>query len=116
MFTLKIMPLGDYGLFYGAFCAGGINPKDPDNPADNRENCVMAFFRDHFATVLNSRKAQAAILVGYFIYLSVAVFGLLQIQEGLERRRLSRFDSYAIRFYDLEDTYFREYPYRISVS
>ena len=76
----------------------------------------MAFFRDYFAAVLNNSYARGAILVGFFIYLSVAIWGVLQLQEGLERRRLARFDSYSVRFYDLEDGYFREYPYRISVS
>ena len=107
---------GNYGLLYNAFCSGGINPKDPTNPKDNRENSVMAFFRDYFAAVLNNSYARGAILVGFFIYLSVAIWGVLQLQEGLERRRLARFDSYSVRFYDLEDRYFREYPYRISVS
>ena len=76
----------------------------------------MAFFRDYFAAMLNNSYARGAILVGFFIYLSVAIWGVLQLQEGLERRRLARFDSYSVRFYDLEDRYFREYPYRISVS
>jgi len=115
----KVVPKSEsrnYGLFYNAFCSGGINRKDPTNDKDNRENCIMVFFRDYFAFVLNNSYARGAILVGFFIYLSVAIWGVLQLQEGLERRRLARFDSYSVRFYDLEDTYFREYPYRISVS
>ena len=110
------MLTGNYGLFYNAFCSGGINRKDPTNEKDNRENCIMAFFRDYFAFVLNNSYARGAILVGFFIYLSVAIWGVLQLREGLERRRLARFDSYSVQFYNLEDTYFREYPYRISVS
>ena len=116
MIIQRQMFSGNYGLFYNAFCSGGINRKDPTNDKDNRENCIMVFFRDYFAFVLNNSYARGAILVGFFIYLSVAIWRVLQLQEGLERRRLARFDSYSVRFYDLEDTYFREYPYRISVS
>lgn len=54
--------------------------------------------------------------VAFFIYLSVALYGVLHLKEGLERHKLARFDSYSIKFYDLEDAYFREYPYRINVS
>ena len=37
-------------------------------------------------------------------------------REGLERKRLSRYDSYSVEFYNMEDLYFREYPYRVNVS
>ena len=37
------------------------------------------------------------------------------IKEGLDRRKLSRDDSYSVEFYDVEDRYFREYPHRIQV-
>lgn len=103
------------GFFYNAFCSGGIDPKDPLNPVDNRENCIMSFFRDRFAPVINNRVARGVILFCFFIYLAVALWGVAQLQEGLERRKLARFDSYSVNFYNLEDTYFREYPYRINV-
>lgn len=37
------------------------------------------------------------------------------VKEGLDRRKLSRDDSYSVKFYDFEDRFFREYPYRIQV-
>lgn len=51
----------------------------------------------------------------FLMYLLVACWGCTMVKEGLERRRLSRYDSYSVEFYDLEDMYFREYPYRIQV-
>jgi len=45
-----------------------------------------------------------------------AIYGLTTLQEGLDRRKLSKEDSYSIVFYDREDFYFREFPYRIQVS
>lgn len=44
-----------------------------------------------------------------------ACYGITTLQEGLQRRKLSRADSYSVEFYDREDYYFREFPYRIQV-
>ena len=103
------------GFLYQLFCSGGINPKDPDNPVDNRENGFMAFFRDYVAVALNKKSVKALVLLVFTAYLSVALWGVSMMEEGLERRKLARFDSYSVDFYDLEDTYFRDYPYRINV-
>lgn len=43
------------------------------------------------------------------------IYGCSMIKEGLDRRKLSRDDSYSVEFYDLEDRDFREYPHRIQV-
>lgn len=37
------------------------------------------------------------------------------MKEGLERRKLSKDDSYSVKFFDLEDEFYREFPYRIQV-
>ena len=52
----------------------------------------------------------------FLVYLGVAVWGCTMVREGLERRRLSKDDSYSVQFYDVEDQYFREHPYRVQVS
>lgn len=58
---------------------------------------------------------KAVILFIFVIYLGGAAFGITQIEEGLERRKLSKEDSYSVKFFDLEDEYYREYPYRMQV-
>lgn len=98
------------------FCSGGINKEDPFNPKDNKENGMMAFFRDVIGNWLNKPYAKAIVLTCFLGYLCVASWGVTQLQEGLEKKRLSRFDSYSVDFYDVEDRYFREYPFRINVS
>lgn len=50
-----------------------------------------------------------------FILKLGAGYGLTQIKEGLERRKLSKDDSYSVKFFDLEDEFYREFPYRIQV-
>ena len=104
------------GFLYNIFCSGGINKDDPFNPKDNKENGMMAFFRDVIGNWLCKPYAKAIVLLIFLGYLSVASWGVTQLKEGLEKKRLSRFDSYSVDFYDVEDKYFREYPFRINVS
>lgn len=107
--------LGKKSWFYRAFCSGGINPKDPDNPQDNPENCMMVFFRDTMAWYVNRWPIKTLIILVFAAYLGGACYGITTLQEGLQRRKLSRSDSYSITFYDREDFYFREFPYRMQV-
>ena len=77
---------------------------------------MMAFFRDVIGNWLNKRYAKAIVLTIFLMYLGVASWGVTQLKEGLEKKRLSRFDSYSVDYYEVEDKYFREYPFRINVS
>lgn len=76
---------------------------------------MMAFFRDHVANVVNNPWMKALILLGFIVYLLGAGYGVTQIREGLERRKLSKADSYSVKFFDLEDEYYREFPYRMQL-
>lgn len=97
---------------YRALCSGGVDPDDLDNPLDNREHGFMAFFRDHFATFLNNGFVKIVVIIVFGLYLLGAGYGITKIEEGLERRKVAKKDSYAIEFFDREDDYFREFPYR----
>ena len=76
----------------------------------------MVFFRDVLGTWLNKPSSKAMVLTIFLLYLGGACFGVSQLKEGLEKRRLSRFDSYSVEYYDMEDKYFRDFPFRINVS
>jgi hypothetical protein len=98
------------------FCTGGIDPADPDNPRDNKEHCIMTYFRDSMAPMLNWWPVKVIVVAVFACYVAGACYGISGIEEGLERRKLSRSDSYSVQFYDREDFYFREFPYRIQVK
>lgn len=100
---------------YRLFCTGGIDPADPDNPVDNREHCIMKFFRTTMADLLNNGAVKALVIVVFIAYLAGAGYGVTNLNEGLERRKLSKEDSYSVEFFDREDLYYREFPYRIQV-
>lgn len=106
---------GKRGLLYSAFCSGGINSDDPWNPKDNKENGMMVFFRDVIGNWLNKGWAKVVVLTVFLIYLGTACWGVTNLREGLQKRRLSRFDSYSVQFYDVEDKYFKEFPFRVNV-
>lgn len=101
---------------YRAFCSGGIDSADPDNTVDNKEHCIMAFFRDTMAKILNNGYVKALVIIIFVAYLAGAGYGATKLKEGLERRKLSKVDSYSVEFFDREDLYYREFPYRIQVS
>lgn len=96
--------------------AGGINKDDPDNKVDNKEHMLMAFFKNQVAAVINNNWMKALIILIFAGYLGGAFYGITTIKEGLERRKLSKEDSYSVKFFDLEDEYYREFPYRIQVK
>ncbi|CAG2166800.1 unnamed protein product [Oppiella nova] len=103
------------GFFFRMLCTGGKNPSDPDNPKDNKEHVMMLFFRDVLAVSLNKTPVKLFVIFMFLVYLSIGIYGCTMVKEGLDRRKLSRDDSYSVQFYDYEDRYFREYPYRIQV-
>lgn len=100
---------------YRIFCSGGIDVADPDNPIDNKEHCIMAFFKTTMANILNNSLVKALVIVVFLLYLAGAGYGVTNLKEGLERRKLSKVDSYSVEFFDREDLYYREFPYRIQV-
>lgn len=104
------------GFLYNVFCAGGIDKENPLNPKDNRENGMMVFFRDRFGPILNNKWTKALVILLFLGYLAISTMGVTQLKEGLERRKLSRYDSYSVEYYETDDLYFREYPYRVNVS
>ncbi|XP_067627581.1 patched domain-containing protein 3 isoform X1 [Eurosta solidaginis] len=102
-------------FLYKAIMAGGINRDDPDNPIDNKDHMFMAFFKDYLAAVINNKWCKIFIILIFATYLAGACYGVTQIKEGLERRKLSKADSYSVEFFDREDEYYREFPYRMQV-
>ncbi|XP_054719834.1 LOW QUALITY PROTEIN: patched domain-containing protein 3-like [Uloborus diversus] len=118
MFCVPTMPKSlavNKGCCYRAFCTGGKNEDDPDNPLDNKEHCLMVFFRDHMGVFLSKTWVKICVVLCFMCYLAVGIWGCMQVREGLERHKLSRSDSYSVTFYEREDMYFRKFAYRIQV-
>ena len=54
-------------------------------------------------------------VVAFAAYLAGAVYGCLHVQEGLDKRRLARHDSYSHHFFVDQAKYFQDLPYRVQV-
>ncbi|XP_043461962.1 patched domain-containing protein 3 isoform X1 [Leptopilina heterotoma] len=118
VFCCKVQPLSKSShrsWFYRVLCSGGIDPDNPCNLVDNPEHGCMSWFRDYLGAALNMKSVKALVIIIFAAYLAGACYGLTKIKEGLERRKLSKEDSYSVTFYDLQDQYFREFPYRVQV-
>ncbi|XP_050498733.1 patched domain-containing protein 3 [Diabrotica virgifera virgifera] len=118
IFCFKVLPKSQSqkkNFLYRWFCSGGVNPNDMDNPQDNKEHGFMVFFRDYFGAMLNNGCVKFLVILVFAVYLLGAGYGITKIQEGLERRKVAKNDSYAIEFFDREDDYYREFPYRVQV-
>ncbi|OQR66928.1 patched domain-containing protein 3-like, partial [Tropilaelaps mercedesae] len=76
------------------------------------KRCV---FRDYVAPTLCRRPVKFFVLVIFVVYVFVAAYGCSQLQEGLDRSRLTLDESYAKDFFIADDAYFKNYPYRLQV-
>ncbi|CAG0887174.1 unnamed protein product [Cyprideis torosa] len=106
----------NHSLLYRVLCAGGISTTKPYEVEDNKDHAVMLFCRNVIAKNLNKVFFKVLVLLVFALYISVALWGLItHSKEGLERSRLSREDSYSVAYYNVEEKYFRRYPYRVQV-
>jgi hypothetical protein len=88
------------GLFYRTFLAGGLSKSDPLAARDNKEGKVMTLFRDVAAPFINNGIVKTIIIVVFLAYLGVAIWGILLLQEGLERKKLGREKTIDISYLD----------------
>lgn len=100
---------------YRVFCTGGINPADPYNPKDNRDHAGMVFMRDKLGYALSLKWVKSIVLIIFTAYIVVAIWGITNVNEGLEKRNTVNFDSYSIKFYDADDKYYKDFRYPINV-
>lgn len=52
----------------------------------------------------------------FLIYLGGAIYGCTTLKEGLDRKHVVRYDSYAVDYYKQEAKEFRKFPYVIQVQ
>lgn len=76
---------------------------------------MMAFFRDSLGGLMSTRTFKLCLAVVYAAYISVAVWGCLNINEGLTLDKLASDGSYVDEFYALEIKYFRNYGPAVNV-
>ncbi|XP_070561076.1 patched domain-containing protein 3-like isoform X2 [Ptychodera flava] len=94
---------------YKLFCAGGVSrmPKNYENKTS--EHIVMRIFKEYYGPLLTKRWFKVLTLFLYLGYIGVAIFGCLQLSEGIDTKQLALDDSYSVQYYEDERTPFQEY-------
>ncbi|XP_022645882.1 patched domain-containing protein 3-like [Varroa jacobsoni] len=105
----------DKPLWFKVLCSGGLNPNDPKNPKDNQEHILMVFFRDTWGAVLSKGYVKVMVIACFLVYIAFGIAGCCQLKEGLERYKLATDYSYAKTFFNIDDKFFRKYPYRVQI-
>lgn len=55
------------------------------------------------------------VLCLFLLYLGGGIYGCTTLKEGLDRKHVVKYDSYAIDYYNTEKREFRKFPYPIQV-
>ena len=76
---------------------------------------IMAFFRDSLGGLMSTRPFKLCLAAVYALYLTGAVWGCFNINEGLTLDKLASDGSYVDEFYALEIQYFRKYGPAVNV-
>lgn len=105
----------ELGWLYTVFLQGGTSRRNPFNLRDCKDGKLMVFFRDSVAPMLKNKWNKTLIILVFLAYLGVSVYGILNMKEGLERSKLVGDYSYSLPFFQLEDLYFRNNPYRLQI-
>ena len=100
---------------YRLFFVGGIDPADPSNAKDNKEEKMMTFFRNVIAPFLNYNPFKVLILLFFALYLGLSALGIYYMKEGLQLSNLAMEDSLVIPYYEINDRFFRDFTYRLQV-
>jgi len=93
----------------------GTGGTDSSNEKQQVENSQMAFFRDPLSSFLISSWGKLFVLLSYIVYVGLAIYGMLNMDEFFIIERLFRTDSYMYKFNLIEDKFFPEYPIRLEM-
>lgn len=107
----KDCPVGR-SRWYDLCCVGGAY--DHHSGAEEIQP-MNHFFKKYYGPFLIKSWTKMCVVLLYAVYLTISIYGCFQIQEGIDLRNLAADDSYIVRYYDDEKTYFSEYGANIMV-
>ena len=90
-------------------CTGRTSSRHPTSRRNRPEHAAMLFFRDTYGTFIMATPTKIAVGIGYALYLSGAIWGCLNIKQGLEMTKTVADDSYATKHFTNWDLYYRIY-------
>ena len=105
---------------YKIFCAGGSSSNPDKNspsaqPSQATQHGVMNFFRQIYGPIITSMYVVPVVIVVYFGYLGVSIWGMTQLVEGLTLSRLAPDGSDAAKYYEIAQEYFYTFGVPVAV-
>lgn len=76
---------------------------------------LVLFCRERLGGAITKGWVKILVLALFSAYMYVAIYGFTNIKEGLDKKNTANYDSYSIKYYDMDDTYFKKYAFTISV-
>ncbi|XP_072170373.1 patched domain-containing protein 3-like [Diadema setosum] len=103
---------------YRIFCAGGVPQHDMKckKPASHIIHPIMVLFRDYYGPFITRKWVKIFSVALFAAYIGGAIYGCMNITEGLQLRNLARDGSPAWRFYKELEDFFSEYGPVVSVA
>ncbi|XP_048418232.2 patched domain-containing protein 3-like [Stegostoma tigrinum] len=98
---------------YAMCCVGGAYDSETGTEI---EHPIYFFFKKYYGPCLTNIWAKAIVVVLYIGYLSISIYGCLNIKEGIDLRNLAFDGSYVIKFYDDQSAYFSKHGPRVMVA
>lgn len=92
-----------------------IHP-DANKKENIRDTAAALFFQNIYAPVLMQPLIRFLVVLWYGLYVAFAVYGCMQLKEGLEPINLLVEDSYAVPHYKVLEKYFWHYGAAVQVS
>jgi len=100
---------------YKLFMTGGIDKSDPTNSKNLSENGTMVWFQTTFSNYLLKPLVQVFVIAVFLGYIAVSIYGVTTLEKGLHMKYLYPPDTPMYIFFDKEEAYFQNYPYRVQV-
>ena len=107
---------------YLLFCAGGVSRKqsvgegEGQQSNESSDSAMMIFLKKFYGPVLTHPVTAVFVVLLFFAYLGLAIWGCLYLEEGGElKSNIAADDSYVKAFFTEEKKYFRTYGPTMSV-
>ncbi|XP_071498030.1 patched domain-containing protein 3-like [Diadema antillarum] len=101
---------------YKFFCAGGLSEEQRrEKTIGNCETGLMTFFKEYYGPFLMKPGVKFLTMLAFCAYLGGAIYGCLNVSEGLELKLLARSGSPAYDFFEHQSDHFSTYGPYVSV-
>ncbi|XP_078672064.1 patched domain-containing protein 3-like [Branchiostoma floridae x Branchiostoma belcheri] len=96
-------------------CRGDAKAGVEQDGKDHNDHLIMLFFKKYYGPFMTNVWVKVAVMIVFLGYLGVAIWGCVQLREGVQLSKLAGDTSYVARFLEQDDRYFSEYDARVAV-